>query len=87
MDARVPPRYDGAELVGVWPRAFAEVAVTFVITQPCIDTLDQSCVDVCPVDCIHDARTEGIVEGSGGYTKIKELQSWAKARRSPDDGA
>ena len=27
--------------------------VTFVITQPCIDTTDQSCIDVCPVDCIH----------------------------------
>jgi NAD-dependent dihydropyrimidine dehydrogenase PreA subunit len=27
--------------------------VTFVITQPCIDTTDQSCVEVCPVDCIH----------------------------------
>ena len=27
--------------------------MTFVITQPCIDTMDQTCVDVCPVDCIH----------------------------------
>jgi NAD-dependent dihydropyrimidine dehydrogenase PreA subunit len=27
--------------------------VTFVITQPCIDTMDKSCVEVCPVDCIH----------------------------------
>ncbi|MSP21853.1 MAG: ferredoxin family protein [Dehalococcoidia bacterium] len=27
--------------------------MTFVITQPCIDTTDQSCVEVCPVDCIH----------------------------------
>ena len=27
--------------------------MTYYITQPCIDTLDQSCVDVCPVDCIH----------------------------------
>ncbi len=27
--------------------------MTYVITQPCIDTMDQSCVDVCPVDCIH----------------------------------
>jgi ferredoxin len=27
--------------------------VTFVITEPCIDTTDQACVDVCPVDCIH----------------------------------
>jgi ferredoxin len=28
-------------------------AMTFVITQPCIDTMDKSCVEVCPVDCIH----------------------------------
>jgi NAD-dependent dihydropyrimidine dehydrogenase PreA subunit len=27
-------------------------SVTFVITSPCIDTKDQSCVEVCPVDCI-----------------------------------
>jgi NAD-dependent dihydropyrimidine dehydrogenase PreA subunit len=27
--------------------------VAFVITQPCIDTTDQACVEVCPVDCIH----------------------------------
>jgi ferredoxin len=29
------------------------VPVTFVITDPCIDTTDQACVSVCPVDCIH----------------------------------
>lgn len=27
--------------------------MTFTITEPCIDTMDQSCVEVCPVDCIH----------------------------------
>ncbi len=27
--------------------------MAYVITTPCIDTTDQSCVDVCPVDCIH----------------------------------
>ncbi len=27
--------------------------MAFVITQPCIDTMDKSCVEVCPVDCIH----------------------------------
>jgi ferredoxin len=27
--------------------------MTYIITQPCIDVMDQSCVDVCPVDCIH----------------------------------
>ena len=27
--------------------------MTYVITEPCIDLLDISCVEVCPVDCIH----------------------------------
>ncbi len=27
--------------------------MTYVITEPCIDVLDLSCVEVCPVDCIH----------------------------------
>ena len=27
--------------------------MTYVITEPCIDLLDRSCVEVCPVDCIH----------------------------------
>lgn len=27
--------------------------MTYVITETCIGTLDKSCVDVCPVDCIH----------------------------------
>ena len=28
--------------------------MTYVITQPCIGVKDASCVDVCPVDCIHE---------------------------------
>jgi NAD-dependent dihydropyrimidine dehydrogenase PreA subunit len=27
--------------------------VPYIITEPCIGTKDASCVDVCPVDCIH----------------------------------
>lgn len=27
--------------------------MTFVITEPCIGVKDGSCVDICPVDCIH----------------------------------
>ena len=26
--------------------------MTYVIAEPCIDIMDRSCVDVCPVDCI-----------------------------------
>ena len=29
--------------------------MTHVIAEPCIDTKDTACVDVCPVDCIHEA--------------------------------
>jgi len=29
--------------------------MAYVITEPCIGTKDQSCVEVCPVDCIYDA--------------------------------
>ena len=32
------------------------VRVTYVIAEPCIDIKDRSCVDVCPVDCIHEAE-------------------------------
>lgn len=27
--------------------------LTYVITEPCIDLKDASCLDVCPVDCIY----------------------------------
>lgn len=27
--------------------------MAYIITEPCIGTKDASCVDVCPVDCIH----------------------------------
>jgi len=27
--------------------------VPYVITQPCIDVKDKSCIDVCPVSCIY----------------------------------
>ncbi len=27
--------------------------MTYVITNACIDVQDQSCIEVCPVDCIH----------------------------------
>ena len=25
----------------------------YVITDPCVDVKDKSCIEVCPVDCIH----------------------------------
>lgn len=30
--------------------------MTYVIAQPCVDVMDRSCVDECPVDCIYEGR-------------------------------
>jgi ferredoxin len=32
--------------------------MTYVITEPCVGTKDRSCVEVCPVDCIHPNTDE-----------------------------
>lgn len=39
--------------------------MTFIITEPCVGTCDTSCVEVCPVDCIH---------GPLDVEEIKEIQ-------------
>ncbi len=31
--------------------------MAYVIAEPCIGVKDRSCVDVCPVDCIHGSET------------------------------
>jgi len=30
--------------------------VTYVIAQPCVDVLDKTCIDECPVDCIYEGN-------------------------------
>ncbi len=37
--------------------------MTFIIAEPCIDTKDTSCVQSCPVDCIHPRPNEDDYEG------------------------
>jgi ferredoxin len=32
--------------------------MTYIITQPCINVKDASCLEVCPVDCIHPRKDE-----------------------------
>ena len=32
--------------------------MAFIITEPCIGVKDASCVNVCPVDCIHTTDAE-----------------------------
>ena len=32
--------------------------MTYVIAEPCLNTKDTACVEVCPVDCIHPTKEE-----------------------------
>jgi ferredoxin len=41
--------------------------MTYVIAEPCIDLKDLSCVEVCPVDCIHPTREEP------GFDEVRQL--------------
>jgi NAD-dependent dihydropyrimidine dehydrogenase PreA subunit len=36
--------------------------MTYIIAEPCIDIKDLSCVDVCPVDCIHQGERILIID-------------------------
>ena len=41
--------------------------MAYVIAEPCIDTKDNSCVEVYPVDCIHPTPDEP------DYDKVEQL--------------
>ena len=36
--------------------------MAFVITQPCIGCKDQSCLPVCPCDCIHEGNDQFYID-------------------------
>ncbi len=44
-----------------------------IVLDECIDR--GFCFRLCPVACIQDARTQGIVEGAGGYTRNQRIAS------------
>ena len=74
--------------------------MTYIIAEPCIDIKDRSCVDVCPVDCIHEferiliidpeecidcfAPTEQLIT-SHGLRSFAELEN-TSCRVLTDDG-
>ncbi len=38
--------------------------MTYAINEPCIGTKDTSCVEVCPVDCIHPTPDEAAFDSA-----------------------
>lgn len=60
----------GADVFTVKPhveKGRIDPSMTYVITQPCIGVKDASCVDVCPVDCIHPSP------GEDGFDEAEQL--------------
>lgn len=41
-----------------------------VITNRCVGTKDESCVEVCPVDCIHPAKN---IDGEAAFEGVSQL--------------
>ena len=41
--------------------------MTYIIAQPCVDEMDRSCVDVCPVDCIYELDATELKEGEKAH--------------------
>src|SRR5829696_9328440 len=53
--------------------ARGESPLAYVINEPCIGTKDTSCVEVCPVDCIHPTKDEpGFEEADQLYIDPEE---------------
>ena len=41
--------------------------MTYIITEPCINVKDATCIEVCPVDCIHPRKD------NADFAKVSQL--------------
>ena len=57
--------------------------MAYVISEPCIGTKDNSCVEVCPVDCIHPTPDEPDYEQPSSSTSIRTSASIATPASRP----
>ena len=62
----------------------------FIITEPCVGTCDTSCVEVCPVDCIHGPISVDEIkdlQAAGQEAKLKNIQLYIDPDVCIDCGA
>ena len=64
--------------------------MTFVISEPCIDVMDKSCVDECPVDCIYQGEYKLYINpieciDCGACETVCPVDAITADRRTPDD--
>ena len=57
--------------------------MTYVIAEPCIDVTDLTCVEVCPVDCIHPTEDElGVGRALPSRLNLSNPQGLRQSSRS-----
>jgi NAD-dependent dihydropyrimidine dehydrogenase PreA subunit len=47
--------------------------MAYVIAEPCIGVKDSTCVDACPVDCIHPKKDTRYEDGRPGFNDVEQL--------------
>ena len=47
--------------------------MAYVIAEPCIGVKDASCVDACPVDCIHPKKNTTYEDNRPGFDEVPQL--------------
>jgi NAD-dependent dihydropyrimidine dehydrogenase PreA subunit len=47
--------------------------MAYVIAEPCVGVKDASCVDACPVDCIHPKKSITYEDGRPGFDEVPQL--------------
>ena len=52
-----PERLFRSVIPGFKPRP-EKKKMTYIIAEPCVNTKDAACVDVCPVECIYECEPE-----------------------------
>ncbi len=62
----------------------------YVIAQPCIDVMDKSCVEECPVDCIYEGERKLYINAKecidcGACEPVCPVEAISQDRRVPAD--
>ena len=62
----------------------------YVIAEPCIDVMDKSCVDECPVDCIYEGSRKLYINTKecidcGACEPVCPVEAISQDRRVEDD--
>jgi NAD-dependent dihydropyrimidine dehydrogenase PreA subunit len=62
----------------------------YVIAEPCIDVMDKSCIEECPVDCIYEGERKLYINAKecidcGACEPVCPVEAISQDRRVPDE--